>query len=161
MANVVSAFPPFTAQQTAGSARPYQIDLSSLTVNAWQANAWMAANALIRPTQPNQTGYIYQTTAAGQTGEVEPAWPKTGSVSDGSLTWAPLTPPQGDSISSVAWTQINPPDGMLTITGETHDQRTVTALIGGGTSGNTYTVQALVTMASGAIYPLQIVVSVL
>lgn len=160
---VVSPFEPVFGTQRAGASRPYEIDVSSLAVSAWQANVSMPANALVRPTTPNQNGFVYQSTAAGQTGNVEPAWATAGTVKDGSLVWTPLTPPASgeDSIASVAWSQQNPPDATLTISSQSNTGLTATAFIGGGTSGSTYTVVATVTMVSGAIWPVLLYVTIL
>lgn len=153
---------PVNVQQFAGQALPYIIDVGSVAVNAWSANSFIAANALLRPTNGNETGFLYQTAAAGQTGPLEPAWATTGTVKDGSLTWTPLTPPAAgeDSISSVTWTQVNPPDGTLTIASQSNTTLTATAKLGGGTSGQIYTVIVKITMASGAIYVVEIVLAI-
>jgi len=61
----------------------------------------------------------------------------------------------------VTWTQESPPDSTLTITSETNDTLTATAYIGGGTSGNVYTVKIEVTMVSTAIWGAELVVTIL
>jgi len=162
---VVAAFTAQNASQLAGSNRPYEIDVSSLSVEVWQAASFVASAGLMRPTSANETGFVYQAASAGQTGTTEPAWPTiaAGTVTDGSITWTAEAPPASgqDEIASVAWTQVSPPDAALTITSETNTDFTARALIGGGTSGNTYEVLCKITMASGAIYPVQIYVQVL
>lgn len=160
---VVTEFPPQTGTQYAGAAREYRIDVTSRAVSAWQPNISIDANELIRPTAPNQNGFIYQNgLSPGQTGPTEPNW-INGTVTDGSLTWTALAPPTGseDSIQSVVWSQSNPPDGMLTIVDQANDVLTASAFIGGGTSGQTYLVVVTITMASGQIYPVKIYVTVL
>lgn len=154
---------PVNLKQFAGQALPYIIDVSAAAVNAWSANSFIAANALIRPTIGNETGFLYQNGPEnGQTGPLEPAWATTGTVKDGSLTWAPLTPPAAgeDSISSVTWTQANPPDGTLTITSVSNTTLTATAKLGGGTSGQVYTVIVTITMISGAEYVVKIILTI-
>jgi hypothetical protein len=164
--NVVSAIGPYKGNQAAGSKRLYEIDLSSQVVEAWQANIFIAPSALIRPTQPNQNGYVYQNgSQQGQTGALEPAWPNPAAqtVQDGSVTWTALTPVNAgeDQIQSVVWSQVAPPDPLLTISAQANSEVIASALIGGGTSGNIYTVLATVTMVSGAVYPIQIIITVL
>ena len=162
---VVSAFAVQTASQLAGSKRPYEIDVSSLSVEVWQPAVYVAASSLMRPTDVNETGFVYQAAAAGFTALTEPSWPKVaaGTVTDGSVTWTAETPVAAgqDSITSVTWTQVSPPDATVTIASMTNTGLTAKALIGGGTSGNTYEVLVSITMSSGAIYPVQIFVSVL
>jgi hypothetical protein len=149
---------PVNLSQFAGAALPYVIDVGSVAISPWTANASIAANAVVRPSNGNESGFAYQSSAAGQTGPIEPAWAKTGTVSDGSLTWTPLVPPVAgeDSISSVTWTQQNPPDATLTISSQSNTALTATAKIGGGTYGNVYTIIVKLTMASSAIYPVEI-----
>lgn len=153
---------PVNVSQFAGQNIPYILDVASLAVNAWSANASMAALSLIRPTTPNQTGFLYECSAAGQTGALEPAWATSGPTKDGSLTWTPITPPVSgeDSIQSVTWVQQSPPDAALLITLETSDARTATAFIGAGTFGAIYTVIVTLTMTSGAEYVCRLIVAI-
>lgn len=163
---ITPSTPVVIAEQIAGSELPYKFDLSSVAARAWQPNAYVKANVVLRPTTGNETGFVYPNgNAAGQTGPIEPAWPKTAgaSVQDGSLTLTAAIPPAPgqDTIMSVTWTQSNPPDPTLTITGETNDEFTVGANIGGGTAGNTYTILVLATMASGVIWPVVLILTIL
>lgn len=152
-------------QQLAGSNQIYEIDVSARAVNAWVAHAEFAAGALIRPTDSNQNGFVFRSSGAGQTGALEPAWPTTvgGTVTDGSITWTAQAPPASgeDTVASATWTQASPPDATLTITSQSTSSLVASALIGGGTSGNVYLVQVAVTMASGAIYVVQIYITTL
>lgn len=153
-------------QQPAGSTLPYPIDLSSLAVIPWQPNSYYVANAVVRPSSAKQTGFVYPTASAGQSGENEPAWPvvQGSTVVDGSITWTAQTPPTGgeDAIAQVTWTLVDGPDALLTITQETHDSFTVNAMINAPpTAGGTYTVKALITMVSGTKYPVTIIISII
>src|SRR5581483_3610113 len=156
-----------TRTQRAGSNQPYEVDVSTRAVSAWKANEAVAANELRRPSLASEsadgldhsTGFVYRAGSAGQTGPLEPAWAPT--ITDGSLIWTGQAPPAGDSIASVTWSQISPPDATLTITSQTNTNLVASAFVGGGTSGNVYTVQVAVTMLSGAIYPLQIIFTIL
>lgn len=157
--------------KTAAAVLPLEVDFSAPSVEVWEANAYVPASGLRRPSSATEsadgndhsTGYIYQTSAAGQTGPLEPAWPTTGSAKDGSITWSPLVPIAAgqDSIASVTWSQSNPPDAALTITGQAVTGLIASAQIGGGTAGNAYLIDVEATMTSGAVYPVQILLTVL
>ncbi|HZP86602.1 MAG TPA: hypothetical protein VFB54_07255 [Burkholderiales bacterium] len=149
--------------QLAGANLVYEIDVGECAVGAWVANASVAADALMRPTSGKETGFLYKASADGQTGALEPAWSTSGSVKDGSVTWIPVTPPVAgeDAIASVAWTQQDPPDSALTITGQTNDALTASAYLGAGTKGSVYVINVALTMASGAIYVVQIILTIL
>lgn len=149
--------------QLPGTVFQQPIDLSSLAVPAWQASTAVAANALVRPTTPNQNGFWFRANAAGQTGALEPAWSGTGTVTDGSLTWTPVIPPASgsDSISSIAVTQESPPDGELNVTAATSGALTGIVTVSGGTAANTYTILVAVTMASTRVWEFLIVMSIL
>lgn len=157
----------------AGSSRRQIVDVSPQAYDVWQPNASAPASYIMRPSTASEssdgsdhsTGFAYKSgVTAGQTGAVEPAWPTTagGTVQDGSVTWTAAAPPVtgGDAIASAVWSQLSPPDGTLTISSQTYGPLTASAYIGGGTSGNVYTVQVVITMTSGAIYVAQIVVTI-
>ena len=161
---------PVAVSQPAGSSRLREIDLSMMAAPAWQPNIYVLANQIIRPTNPNEsangldnsTGYVYKAAAAGQTGPLEPAWVTTGSVADGSVSWTPQAPlaTGEDSVASASWT-VTGADGELTVTGVGTTSLTASAYFKNGTSGQTYTVTALVTMTSTAVYPVVFLVSVI
>lgn len=151
--------------QFAGSNEPYEVDVSERATQSWEANSIFNATDFTKPSIGHETGFVYQTSANGQSGTNEPAWPTTlgGTVVDGSLTWTAVAPPAGgeDSIASVTWTQSNPPDGTLTITNQSHTSLTALAYCGGGTAGNTYLIVVAITMTSGAVYVAKIALSIL
>jgi hypothetical protein len=156
---------PILKKQRAGSRRLFQFDVGSLAVPPWQPAMSVLANAVIRPTQDNQTGYLYQAGSNGQTGDTEPGWAQTlgGTTTDGSLTFNAIAPPSigEDSVASIVFTQVSPPDSALTITPGTNTQLVAEAWFAGGTSGNVYTINAAITMTSGAIYVPQIILTVI
>ena len=163
---ITPSTPVVVASQIAGSELPYKFDLSSVGAQSWQANAFVKANTVLRPTTGNETGFVYVNGASdGQSGAIEPAWATTlaATVKDGSLTLTTSVPPVSgqDTISSATWTQSNPPDATLTISGMANDQFTVSANIGGGTAGNVYTILVLATMASGVIWPVVLILTIL
>jgi hypothetical protein len=144
---------------------PYSFDVGIISVLMWQANTSVVANQFMRPSNGNETGYIYQNGAtAGQTGPIEPAWavPAGSVVPDASLNWTAVVPPATgqDVIASVTWTQLSPPDGTLSITGITHTPLTTSAFVSGGTKGSAYTILVESTMVSGAVYPIELVVTI-
>lgn len=162
---VVTDTTPVQLTQRAGSVRQRVIDVSLQAVPFWQPNVFVAANGVMRPTDLNTTGFTFKNGATpGQTGPIEPAWPKVsgGTTTDGSITWTAQAPPATgeDTVVSASWTQQSPPDGALTIATQTTSSLTASAYIGGGTSGQTYRVLAAVTMASGAVYPVLLVISI-
>lgn len=166
MTNSITPGGTVAVTQLAGGNEPYEIDVSALAVMAWQPNVYVAPNAILRPTQANQTGFWYQNGGkAGQSGLLEPGWPKTAGATliDGSCTLTALVPPVtgADVIASVTWTQKNPPDGTLTITDQSFTGLTGIAFIGGGTRGNVYQVVVAVTMQSTAIWPANLYITIL
>ena len=149
-------------QQVAGSTRLRAVDVSAQSAPFWQPSTFVPSGSFMRPTDANETGFLYKASAAGVTGTKEPTWPSTGSVTDGSLTWTPQTPPAAgaDSVASATWTQVNPPDNALTITGQSTTALAVTAMIGGGTAGKAYPLLVSITMASGQVYNIPLLVSI-
>lgn len=162
---IAPSAPVVTAQQVAGSDLPYRFDISSVCARAWQANAYIKAGTVLRPTCGNGTGFVYPAQATGQSGEIEPAWATTPGtpVQDGSLTLTTAIPPAGgqDTIESVSATTVNPPDQTLTVGAPTNDEFTLGINIGGGTAGETYVILILATMASEVIWPIVLYLTIL
>lgn len=162
---MTNSCPTIQRTQLAGANQPYDVDVGLRAVQPWAANATMNANALVAPSKCNRTGFVYATATPGQTGSREPAWGTSAgaTVSDGSITWTAVTPPASgeDGIASVIWTQDNPPDDTLMITSQTNTSLVASAFIGGGTSGNLYVIVVSVSMESGAIYPVRIILTIL
>ena len=149
-------------QQVAGSARLRVLDVSAQSVPFWQPSSYVGSSGFMRPTDANENGFVYKTNAAGVTGAKEPTWPVTGTVTDGSLTWTTQTPPAAgsDTVNSATWSQVNPPDNTLTITGQSTTPLTASALIGGGTAGKAYPLLVSITMASGQVYNIPLLISI-
>jgi len=55
--------------------------------SSWQANSARALNYAINKNAPSGTAKLYVATTGGTTGAVEPTWPETGTVADGSVVW--------------------------------------------------------------------------
>ena len=158
----------------AAEAMPFELDLGQAAVEAWQPDVTIAAGAIRRPRNKfesadgtdHSNGYVYQAgSSAGQTGPTEPIWATTGSVSDGSVTWAPVPPPAvgADQIAAASWTQIGAQaDGsQIAITAQPFDALTTGVILSGGALNNTYTIQAAITMESGAVYVVKLLLTVL
>jgi hypothetical protein len=119
----------------------------------WKPNRTLEVGDRIRPTQPNQNGYVYQVTIAGNSGTEEPEWIiPTGAVTTmdvgdatvqglpmfWSLAHAPIVPAAtGAPIDPVPtdplWDQVTllidavPPEGLNTILDRSTFERTITA----------------------------------
>ncbi len=57
---------------------------------AWQAGAAYTVGTTVQPPTPN--GFSYKCIAAGSSGASQPAWPSSGTCSDGSVTWRVIAP---------------------------------------------------------------------
>jgi hypothetical protein len=155
----------FNRSMIAGERKGFTVDVSQISVAEWEPGAIFDANALVSPTAIKETGFIYLNNGPeGQTGPTEPTWivPAGQVVQDGSLTWTAVVPPASgqDSVASVGVLQINPPDGALGVSIQISSTLTAEVVVSGGTTGNTYTVNAVITMASTAVYIAQLVVQV-
>lgn len=154
----------FNRTQIAGECRGFTIDVGQISVEEWSPGAILAASALISPTVQNETGFLYVNSTEGQTGPLEPNWPTPAGavVADGSLMWTAVVPPASgqDTISTVSCVQLNPPDGALGVSIQTSGSLTAEVVLSGGTTGKTYTTNAVITMLSGAIYIGQIILQV-
>ncbi len=149
-------------RQRVGDRLFYYFDFSLRAVDAWEPNTGYAANALVRPTEGQETGWLYQQGAApGLSGPLEPLWLTSGTVQDGSCVWTPVAPPATeDTIQTVTWEQVEPPDDTFVIDGQVSGATTAGAYLSVGTPGSGYLVRCTVTMASGAVYTADILVEV-
>jgi hypothetical protein len=99
-----------------------------------------ATNACVQPI--TGTGFQYRALNTGTTGRTEPRWPEIigGEVTDGSVTWVaePITVESlRRTLVSAQWSS----DAGLTIGSQADWMTTSTAIISGGTLGQTYRVQ--------------------
>lgn len=141
----------------AGATKPFTIDLKRYLRSYWIAGRRYSANDCVR--SPTISGFAYQASSDGEAGSVEPAWPRTlsGTVTDGSLTWTAVAPGTNavDTIASVAWSQVNPPDSALTIGTLSNTIEEMTAHFTGGTAGQVYRIKVDVTTTAGLVYEVQ------
>lgn len=159
MADVFVITPPRV--KYAAGVKPFTLDLvddddSGFLRTYWMSGHEFAANAYVRA--PSVPGFAYQS-SGGESGAIEPQWPRVlgGTVQDGSIIWTAVATSTNalDPISSVNWSQVNPPDGTLTIGSKTFTNESCTAVFSAGTQGNTYRIHVDVTTASGMVYPFE------
>lgn len=147
---------PLAISQSVGATQPYQIDVNSAP--AWRPNTPIQAGTVIEPTGNRRTGFVYVAVGSGQTGRREPIWVTQVELmnSDGSLNWIAHVPPAPgqDIVDSATWTQVSPPDGELTISGQTVSGLSVGASVSGGTAGLTYRIRVEIVMSSGLVRPM-------
>jgi hypothetical protein len=74
-------------QKDPAEALKVTLNLFYACANLWQRNEAYSLTDMIRPTRA--TGYAYECTNAGSSGNREPIWPRTlgSTVTDGSVTW--------------------------------------------------------------------------
>jgi hypothetical protein len=141
----------------AGAVRRYTVVLTRELRSYWIGGRRYSLNDYVR--SPSISGFAYQCTVAGEAGTVEPAWPRVlgGTVADGSITWTAVAPATNavDTIASVAWSQVSPPDSALTIPAQSNTIEEATAQFSGGTSGSTYRIRCLATTTAGDVYDTQ------
>lgn len=141
-----------------GENLPIQIDLTDFCESRWnnQRGAGIyRLNDVVRPTEPNRTGYEYKATQAGQVGVVEPDWPIVigESVTDGSVIWecqAISNASLMKTISTALWDG----DG-FTVAGQsiinTDGEQRIKCFITGDQTSGVYLVQAAVTFSDGHV----------
>ena len=110
-----------------GDRVPITLDFSQVAARHWRAGASFATGDKIRG---NKSGYQFEATTGGQTGNKEPNWPKTlnTTIEDGSVVWtvkAVAVDSLGKILTSVAWTV---PTG-LTKSGEAINTTKQTAVV--------------------------------
>lgn len=141
----------------AAAVKAFTIPLESRLRVFWVAGQSHNAGETVRPTIAN--GFAFQASAAGQSGSSEPFnGPCTlgQTFVDGSITWTAILPGGNalDPIALVAWSALNN-DGKLTIPTQANTTEEATADFAGGTQGQIYSIQALVTTSTGLIYDVQ------
>lgn len=181
-----SAVPPavytFYRSQLSGQRVPYAIELNALSAQPWSAAEYIAASGLRRPFSRQSTGFLYTTPTQGQTGYAEPKWPTVlgGTVVDGSITWTAVAPVAAaqDTIENVAWVVVGtvsvvnissgivnisssqPIDGPdVDVNGGAWSALSTWAWVLGGNPAEQILITATITMTSGSVYLVQIVIT--
>lgn len=70
-----------------------QVSLSGRVVPSWTRATVYSAGSLVRPREVHQfarSRYYFQTTAGGTSGNSEPSWALTGTVTDNTVSWTPV-----------------------------------------------------------------------
>jgi hypothetical protein len=144
----------------AGERKQRGFDLTAFSANNWAPKTFFSAGDVIRVLgvgaggeQPF-TGFDYTADVDGYTGEFEPAWPATGTVSDGPITWSPVAV-SNDSllrqITGVVWIE----DGDMVVDDDdivnTEGRQQIAAYHSGGVDGQKYLVIARVTFSDGSV----------
>ncbi len=149
-------------RQGAGDRRFYFFDFALRAVDEWTPDTQYSPDALVRPTQGQETGWYYtQGSTQGLSGPLEPTWPLSGPVADGSCTWTPIAPPATeDTIQSATWATFEPPDATLVLDGASTAPTTAGTYVSGGTPGFDYLARCTVTMTSGAVYTADLLMEI-
>jgi hypothetical protein len=142
----------------AGATKDFTIRWHRQLRNYWLSERYYNAGDKVR--SPSVAGLAYQASGSGESGSMEPNWPRAVGVTvlDGSITWTAIAvtgSPAVDTINISAWSQVSPPDGTLTVPSTASTIEEATAWFAGGTSGNTYRIRNVITLTSGLIYQLE------
>jgi hypothetical protein len=148
------------ACQGAGERQDYAFNLTREFANLWEADAPYASSDKVRPNSLPGTGFEYSSSGGVSNGAAEPAWPATGTVVDGSITWttgAITNDSLRHRIVSVEWSSDS--DVPTSDQVETDDPalQEVRIWVGpGGTVGETYLIEGEITTDQDAIYTVRI-----
>lgn len=143
-----------------GERKQRGFDLTAFSARNWAPKSFFATGDVIRVLGAADggeqvfTGFDYVAAADGYSGEFEPAWPTSGSVDDGSLSWSPV-PISNDSlyrsITNVEWIE----DGDMTVDDDdvitTEGRQQISAYHSGGIDGQKNLIIARVTYDEGSI----------
>ena len=149
--------------QTAKKCQPlearldYGWDWTRTFTRLWQRDKPFGTGVTVRPAGP-VTGFQYRS-SGGQSGEVEPNWPKVigAEVIDGSITWtteAITVDSLMDRIDTDTWVASDSPGLTLVPVPpiDTAGEQITAAVISGGVMGTTYTVENEVLTTEGYEY---------
>lgn len=133
-----------------GTTDEYGVDFTRKLTRWRDPGTEYASSVYVRPRIP--TGYDYECTTAGRTGQKEPRWSTTlgGTTTDGSAVWttrATSTSSLTSTVASVVWT----PDSAITKAGEALSGQIATANLSGGLDGSDYEVSVAATLADGRV----------
>ena len=128
----------------------YQIDFSRALEEIRAPGRAYSLLDYVRP--PTPTGFEYECTAAGQTGQSQPAWPDTigETVEDGSVVWTARA--FGENASNTITTITVTPETGIIVDASSFNGPIVDVTLSGGTAGEVYDVAVKVDTASGDEY---------
>jgi hypothetical protein len=146
------------ACQGSGERQNYAFNLTREFSRLWEPDVPYSIGIKVRPNIG--TGFEYTSSGGVSNGIAEPAWPATGTVEDGSITWT-----AGDvsndglrhRIDTVQWSA--PSDIEIGSQLDTDEPGLQEALIWvgpGGMSGVTYDIDGEITTDTGAVYQVRI-----
>jgi hypothetical protein len=127
----------------------YGIDWSDFLARVWRPGTAYTAGQRVRPPAP--TGFEYECTTPGQSGARVPQWPTTAAAAsrrDGEVVWTARSLSEASLVTAIATSEWTADDGLeLTSPGLAGPLAMV--IIGGGTSGQRYSVYNRVQLANG------------
>lgn len=135
------------------SVRLITLEWFPLVADFWEPSRQHSTSDIVRPLVA--TGFAYQASGAGQSGDREPAWPRAlnGTVTDGSITWTAIAA-GANGVTAVSSPSVTvSPSGELSagvasvINGDGTNTR-VQFTLSGGTVGKRYLVKVQVTAGS-------------
>jgi hypothetical protein len=126
----------------------YSVEFGGHCARVREAGTDYVTGTRIRPAK--DTGYQFNASTGGHTATVEPRWPTSGTVADGSVIWtaeAISTASLRRTLSSAAWAA----DTGITVGTQSTVGTKATALISGGTLGQTYLIRCTGTCSDGTL----------
>jgi hypothetical protein len=111
-----------------------------------------SVGAKVRLPRSQATGFQYECTTAGVTGQTEPRWPKTlnATATDGSVVWTAKAVAADSLRTTISSSQFLADVG-VTLGAESNDDLDYTVLVSGGTSGESYLIKHRITCANGEV----------
>lgn len=141
MKDSVVAFGSLPAPKHPDSSVVVELDFFYWLARFWEPGRERSLTEHVRPTVFN--GYAYECTTAGQSGDREPAWSTSGTVTDGSVVWTPRSAGTHGLIGVASSPVLAvTPSGELTAGSESVVRNTAVRLtLAAGDAGNRYRVE--------------------
>ena len=141
----------------------YGVDWEPFLARYWRAGRTIATGTRVRPTRFN--GYEYEATQGGQTGRSEPTWRTTlgGTNADGSVVWTCRPVSTASLLTTVqnsTWEVDGQPAGAPTLSNDSFTGQVTTVWVGGGTSGQRYSLLNRVQLANSQQVEAELVIPV-
>ena len=150
--------PVIVAAKTPTESVNYRFIFDRLLEQRWRAGEILPSGVYRRPSVPN--GFEYEVTTAGQSGSVEPVWPRTAgnTVVSGSATFTARAAGT-NATDSIATAELIA-DTDVTATIVTTVNNVVTARVAGGVAGRRYKVTCRIVTNGGQTFDQSIFVPV-